>query len=217
MRFGTRELVFLLLLLAMPVAAYLFVFQPRHAQLEEARAEILVKQDKLEQLDRETEGRPSLGQDIDRLAEAIEMFETKLPAQREVEVILEEVWQLATSRDLAVRSVRTQRWKYIRHFSNERRVVLPNIDNSLSKLLLYDHGLADMEPPEEELFDLYLDPQERCNRREDARCADVLARMRERLETWMRETNDPLLAGDLPVCDGLITADRTAYNPGGTN
>ena len=38
MQFGPREAVFILLLLAMPVAAYFFVFQPRATQVAEARA-----------------------------------------------------------------------------------------------------------------------------------------------------------------------------------
>ena len=37
MRFGTRELLFLLLLIGMPVAAYCFVFQPRAEAVEEVR------------------------------------------------------------------------------------------------------------------------------------------------------------------------------------
>ena len=33
MRFGIRELIFVLVLLAMPVAAYFFVFEPRNVQI----------------------------------------------------------------------------------------------------------------------------------------------------------------------------------------
>ena len=50
MRFGFRELVFILLLLAMPVASFFFVFKPRNEQIREARTEIRDKQEKLRQL-----------------------------------------------------------------------------------------------------------------------------------------------------------------------
>jgi type IV pilus assembly protein PilO len=109
MRFGMREFVFLLLLLAMPVASYFFVFEPRNAQIEEAREEIRQKQLKLRQLEEATKTIADLGEEIDKLTEAIELFERKLPNQREVEVILEQVWELAAAQKLAPKSVRTDR------------------------------------------------------------------------------------------------------------
>ena len=109
MRFGLRELVFILLLLAMPVAANFFVFQPRNSQIAEARAEILEKQTKLRDLEAKTKSMVDLGAEIDRLSEAIVEFEEKLPAQREVEVILKEVWELAATHQLTPKSVRTDK------------------------------------------------------------------------------------------------------------
>jgi type IV pilus assembly protein PilO len=107
MRFGSRELIFLLLLIAMPVASYFFVFQPRNQQIAEARQQIERKQEKLKQLQKTTQSIESLGREIEKLSEAIEMFEKKLPAQRQVEVVLEEVWKLASKHELTPNSVRT--------------------------------------------------------------------------------------------------------------
>lgn len=109
MRLGIREIVFILLLLAMPVAAYFFVFQPRNVQIAQARQEIKLKQQKLAQLEAATVKIKDLGSEIDKLSEAINVFEQKLPAQRETEVILKEVWELAARHHLVPRSVRTDK------------------------------------------------------------------------------------------------------------
>ncbi len=105
MRFGLRELVFLLVLLGLPVAAYFFVFAPTNAQIEQVRKENLIKKGKLDQLQlaRHIE---DIGVEIDKLVQAIDLFEAKLPAAKEVEVIQQEVWQLATRRGLNQRSFR---------------------------------------------------------------------------------------------------------------
>lgn len=109
MRFGLREFVFLVLLLSMPVASFFFVFEPRNAQIEEAKEEIRQKQLKLKQLEQATKTIADLGEEIDKLTEAIELFEQKLPDQREVEVILQQVWELAAAQNLMPKSVRTDK------------------------------------------------------------------------------------------------------------
>lgn len=109
MRLGIREIIFILLLLAMPVAAYFFVFEPRNEQITQARAEISSKQQKLAQLEAATMKINDLGSEIDKLSEAITVFEQKLPAERETEVILKEVWELAARHHLVPRSVRTDK------------------------------------------------------------------------------------------------------------
>lgn len=106
MRFGFRELIFLVLLLGMPVGAYFFRYQPRNVEIAEARAEIAAKQAKLKQLETETARISDLGEEIDKLTEAIALFEQKLPTQREEQVILKEVAELAAANKLKVKSVR---------------------------------------------------------------------------------------------------------------
>src|SRR3954454_23373705 len=93
------------------------------------------------------------------------------------------------------RAIRTERWKYIRRFDEYPHPVLANCDDSDTKDLLVAAGWGDEVVPEEQLYDLVLDPQEGRNAAEDAAKAEVLAEMRERLDAWMRETDDPLLDG----------------------
>ena len=109
MRFRLREMVFVLVLLGMPVAAWWFVFAPHNEQIAQARAEIRAKRQKLQKLEDATAHIEDLGREIDKLTEAIGMFEAKLPAEKEVEVILKEVWQLASRHKLKPRSVHTEK------------------------------------------------------------------------------------------------------------
>lgn len=108
MRFGLREAIFMLVLLAVPVAAWWFVFRPINAGIAEAQQEVRDKQQKLQQLEEATARLDDLGREIEKLSKAIEMFEAKLPAEKEVEVILKQVWELASKHGLKPRSVRAE-------------------------------------------------------------------------------------------------------------
>jgi N-sulfoglucosamine sulfohydrolase len=81
--------------------------------------------------------------------------------------------------------------------------VLPNVDDGPSKDLLMANGWAQREIPPEQLFDLILDPNEANNLAGDPAHADILAGLRGRLETWMVQTEDPLLAGHVDPPSGV--------------
>lgn len=108
MRLGIREIIFILLLLGVPLAAYFRAFKPRNEEIAQARLEISLKQQKLAQLDGAMKMK-DLDWEIKKLSDAISVFEEKLPAERETEVILKEVWELAARHHLVPRSVRTDK------------------------------------------------------------------------------------------------------------
>ncbi|HWX51816.1 MAG TPA: sulfatase [Solirubrobacteraceae bacterium] len=101
------------------------------------------------------------------------------------------------------RAVRTARYKYIRRWGDRRIPVLPNTDDGPSKDLLLRNGWAEREIPPEQLYDVFFDPNEADNLLGDPAHADVLADLRGRLERWMRETDDPLLAGHVDPPSGV--------------
>lgn len=113
------------------------------------------------------------------------------------------------------RAVRTRRWKYIRHYDGRDNHVYPNCDNSPSKTYWDEYGWRDQPRPEETLYDLIFDPNETNNLAGAPRAADVLADMRARMDKWMAETNDPILAGPIPLPDGGVTTDPDKYSPNG--
>jgi len=94
------------------------------------------------------------------------------------------------------RSVRTQRWLYIYNFASPYSVVLANCDESASKRVWMDHGAIGNELPEEELYDVLNDPDERVNLANDPAYASNKRIMQDLLYRWMKRTDDPLLTRD---------------------
>ena len=88
-----------------------------------------------------------------------------------------------------------------------------NSDDGPSKDAVYAAGLLNRPHPDEELYDLMLDPLEANNLAGDARFADVLADLRARLDAWMRETDDPLLDGPVPQPVGTVANDPDDWSP----
>jgi arylsulfatase A-like enzyme len=129
--------------------------------------------------------------------------------RREVEEINEAVFAELTYHAAyePQRAIRTGRWKYIRRFGDRMTPVLANVDDGPSKDLLIESGWGDRPLPREELHDLLFDPQESHDLAADPHYAEVRDALSERLETWMAETGDPLLYGDVPAPPGAILND----------
>lgn len=100
------------------------------------------------------------------------------------------------------RAIRAGRWKYVRRFHDHPTPVLANCDDGPSKEAMMEAGWAEETLPREELFDLRLDPGERRNLVASRRHAAVRGELRKRLESWMAETSDPLLAGPVAAPPG---------------
>lgn len=109
MRFGFRELVFFLVLLAVPVVSFFYVFKPRNEQIAQARAEIDVKQARLDTLAAVAARIDDIGLEIEKGRESVQMIEAKLPNEQDVEGILEQVWQIAKRNKLNVKSVKSDK------------------------------------------------------------------------------------------------------------
>jgi N-sulfoglucosamine sulfohydrolase len=111
------------------------------------------------------------------------------------------------------RAIRTDRWKYIRRYLDGDRVVLANCDDSASKELLVEAGWGNERVDREQLYDLVLDPAEGRNLAGDPAHAEVLSELQERLTEWMRETDDPLLQGDVAPPPGAEFNLPTQVSP----
>jgi N-sulfoglucosamine sulfohydrolase len=111
------------------------------------------------------------------------------------------------------RAVRSRRYKYIRHYGDRARPVLPNCDDSISKDVWLNYGWRDQIIPRERLYDLIFDPHETHNLANDQGMASVLADMRGRLDRWMQATHDPLLAGEVPAPPGAEVNDPDGLSP----
>jgi N-sulfoglucosamine sulfohydrolase len=111
------------------------------------------------------------------------------------------------------RSVRSERWKYIRRFHDYPHPVLANCDDSASKDLWVEHGWGERLVPEEQLYDLLFDPDEGSNLAGDPSRGGVMTEMREQLDTWMRETEDPLLDGPVLPPEGAMINEPNQVSP----
>ncbi|MGJ3242228.1 MAG: sulfatase/phosphatase domain-containing protein [Opitutales bacterium] len=115
-----------------------------------------------------------------------------------------------------MRSVRTDRWKYLRCWPiNFPFTVLPNIDDSPTKALLYANGLRERVLPGRALYDLLFDPNETHNLVEDGAYHGVRQSLEQRLHTWMTETKDPLLSGSLSLPEDVVLTSPDHYHPPG--
>ncbi len=92
-----------------------------------------------------------------------------------------------------IRCIRTGRYKYVCYFEKNGLYETPSDIHHMGS----DIELAQRYTtrPAEELFDLQQDPRETRNLVKKPEHAALLGQMRQRLGTWMKQTNDPLLKG----------------------
>ncbi len=106
MKFGIREIVFVIVLMAIPVGAWWFVFRPADARDDEMMKQIETRQQKLQSLNRATATIGDMKTEIASLKEAVTFFHSKLPSEKEIDKVLQEVWRLAEANKLTIKSIR---------------------------------------------------------------------------------------------------------------
>ncbi|MFP4053741.1 MAG: type 4a pilus biogenesis protein PilO [Phycisphaerae bacterium] len=106
MKFGTRELVFVVLLMAIPVGAWWFVFKPRNERNQQLLSQVEARRAKLRQVNQATATVGDLKREIGELREAIGYFQSKLPDEKEIEKVLREMWTLAEANRMTPKSIR---------------------------------------------------------------------------------------------------------------
>ena len=111
------------------------------------------------------------------------------------------------------RSVRTERYKYIRYFGEWQTPILANCDDGPSKEVWLEHGWQGRERSQEMLFDLIFDPNETQNLAYSPGHKEIVDEMRLSLSNWMQETNDPLLNGPIPAPQGALINNENSVSP----
>jgi Tfp pilus assembly protein PilO len=104
-----RQGVLVCLLLGMVMGAWYFVFRPRDLEDKDMRLQIAAKQRHLQKLNRATATIGNLKEEIANLDKAIQFFRSKLPNEKEIDKVLEEVWRLAEANNLTTKGIYTAR------------------------------------------------------------------------------------------------------------
>lgn len=107
MKFGIRELILVSAMVGLLVCSYVFVFAKANTKREALKKEIDGWRTELANLNQATAGIDDLGKKTEEYQKAIEFFENKLPAEKEVDKILREVWQMAEANSLQTKTVKT--------------------------------------------------------------------------------------------------------------
>lgn len=95
-----------------------------------------------------------------------------------------------------IRAVRTDRFKYIRSYAPAPQLVLSkDLEESATRQGMGDEHLAPRTP--EELYDLAADPWEQTNLAAEPKWGAVRDDLSQRLDTYMKELDDPLVDGPI--------------------
>ncbi|MEC0281263.1 sulfatase family protein [Terribacillus saccharophilus] len=101
-----------------------------------------------------------------------------------------------------MRGIRTAHYSYVKNFEDGPKVYIPmDIHSSISGKDVREQYFVPNDA--EELYDLEADPFEENNLIHSREHQQIAFELRERVEKWMKETNDPLLNG--PV-NGIASA-----------
>lgn len=111
------------------------------------------------------------------------------------------------------RCVRTERYKYIKHFDGRDHISLANCDDGPAKVYWIEQGWGEQPRDNEQLYDLIFDPNETNNLAGDPRNKAILQDMRGRLDQWMQDTDDPMLAGFVSPPPGTRITPTEAGSP----
>lgn len=109
MKFGIREIAFVAVMLGLLACSYFLVFTKAQQKVQAQERRIEEKQKALADLERATAGVADVDRKVEELQEAIKFFEKKLPQEREMDLILKEVWQMAEQNRLTTKTIRTMK------------------------------------------------------------------------------------------------------------
>jgi N-sulfoglucosamine sulfohydrolase len=105
-----------------------------------------------------------------------------------------------------LRSVRTDRYRYVRRIGPAHGLLQYACDGGEAKAWLESHGMDGIPMPDEQLFDVAIDPNESSNVAGEPRYAPVLQEMRGRLDAWMERTADGPIPDPPPAPDWATDA-----------
>ncbi|MCY2928268.1 MAG: type 4a pilus biogenesis protein PilO [Planctomycetota bacterium] len=99
--------MFLALLVGLPLAAWRMAFVPRNVMAGKIETQVADKRERLKAVNKATATIGDLEKEIEALNKAINYLRAKLPSEKEIDKVLQEVWGLAERNHLVTKSIRT--------------------------------------------------------------------------------------------------------------
>ena len=109
MKFGIREIAFVVVMLGLLAAIYFLVWDKAQTKIASMERKTEEKVKALSDLERATSGVSDVDKKVSELEEAIKFFEKKLPQERDIDQILKEVWNMAEANQLTTKTIKTMK------------------------------------------------------------------------------------------------------------
>ena len=100
-----------------------------------------------------------------------------------------------------MRSIRTERYKYIKYFGDRKKLIPNHIDKGLSKDFVTYAGYEQVKKQAEELYDLHIDPNEKMNLANLPDYIHIKMELSKKLLNNMKKYKDPVLNGVIACPD----------------
>jgi type IV pilus assembly protein PilO len=102
-----RKLVFFVLLAGLAIGGYQFMIKPANKVLAEAQEKVDSKMEQLMKFEEATAAAEDVNKQLEKLQEAIDFFESKLPPKSQIHEVLEQVTLTAQKQGLKPKTIRT--------------------------------------------------------------------------------------------------------------
>ncbi len=108
---GSRKFVFFVLLMALAYVSYAYMIKPANQHLAQEKIKVNEKRAKLLELRKATAAASDLSKQLEKVEEAIAVFESKLPPRSEIHKVLENITRIAQTHGLTPKTIRTLKVK----------------------------------------------------------------------------------------------------------
>lgn len=109
MNSSLRYLIFFVLIVGMGYVSWAYMIKPANEHLTQERTKMETMTAKLNELEQATAAAKDLADQLKKIEEAIEAFESKLPPSSEIHTVLEDVTLIAQRHGLTPKNIRTQK------------------------------------------------------------------------------------------------------------
>jgi type IV pilus assembly protein PilO len=104
---GSRKIIFFVLLMALAYVSYAYMIKPANQHLAKEKIKVNAKRAKLLELRKATAAAIDLTKQLEKVEEAIAVFESKLPPRSEIHKVLENITKIAQRHGLVPKTIRT--------------------------------------------------------------------------------------------------------------